>query len=244
MRMRDATAAALLLAAVSVSALAQQSGQPDQTGEHSGQTPSVAAPSAPAQSPGEQPRQLAAPNGPPQPDPHQVPPQKAVPGAAGVPAGPANSQDQAPPATPPANWMTPLRLYEGTWVVKGEHSDRSQTYTDTCQTSGSRFYECEHVVDGETISLQVFVPGDEPGHYYTQSVLPSGTALGRGDLAITGDTWVFNMRTVKESGAVEYQRFTRVYSGRDKDTIHYVLERSDDGLHWATANTGTEKRKK
>jgi hypothetical protein len=240
--MKNAAAATFLLAAMSVCAFAQQ---PDQTGEHSGQMPGVATPAAPAQSPGEQPKQLAAPNGPPQPDPNQVQPPKAVPGSAGVPVMPTKLEDQAPVGIPPSNWTTPLRLYEGTWVVKPEHSERPQTFTDSCQVSGARFYECEHVVDGETIALLIFVPGDEPGHYYTQSVLPSGTAMGRGDLAINGDTWVFNTRTVKEdTGAVDYQRTTRVYSGRDKDTIHYTYERSDDGLHWATTNTGVEKRKK
>jgi hypothetical protein len=216
----------------------QHAGQNPAPGQTGGQAPAA------AQGPGEQSQQLAQPNGPPQADPNQKPPTKAVPGAAGVPIVPAKVEDQAPPAVVPENWTTPLRLYEGTWMVKAEHGDRTQTFTDTCQTSGTRFYECEHVIDGETIALLVFVPGDEPGHYYTQSVLPSGTALGRGDLAISGDTWVFNTRTVRENGSVNYQRTTRVYSGKDHDTIHYVLERSDDGLHWATTNSGIEKRKK
>lgn len=198
---------------------------------------------APPGNPGEQPKQLAAPNGPPHVDPEQNQ-QKPTPGAAGVPVVPNKPADQTPATPPPADWTAPLRMYEGTWTVKPEHSDHSQTFTDTCEVSGKRFYECEHVVDGETIALLIFVPGDEPGHYYTQSVLPSGTALGRGDLAINGDTWVFNTKTVRDDGSVNYQRTTRVYSGHDKDTIHYQYERSDDGLHWQVVNTGTEKRKK
>jgi hypothetical protein len=195
-----------------------------------------------AQKPGEQPRQLAQPNGPPQPDPNQNP--QAAPGASDAGAGKHEAQDQAPTAAPPSNWAAPLGSYAGTWIVRPDHNDHPQVDTDTCQASGARFYECEHVVDGETIALLIFVPGDEPGHFYTQSVLPSGTALGRGDLAINGDTWVFNSRTQREDGSIKYQRTTRVFSGRDKDTIHYQTERSDDGLHWVTSSTGVERRKK
>jgi hypothetical protein len=236
------TLCAVVMAAVLLLPLAAFA-QSQQTDEHTGQNPPPAtAPSS--NSPGEQPKQLAQPNGPPQADPNQKMQPKAVPGAAGVPVAPKTIEDQVPPAAAPANWVTPLRMYEGTWVVKTEHSDHPQTITDTCQTSGLRFYECEHVIDGETIALLIFVPGDEPNHYYTQTVLPSGTALGRGDLLVQGDTWVFNTKTVREDGAVDYERTTRVYSGHDKDTIHYQLERSDDGLHWETTNTGVEKRQK
>jgi hypothetical protein len=193
---------------------------------------------------GEKPNQLAAPNGPPQPDPNQKPQPAPTPGAAGVTTVAPKIEEQPPPATPPPHWAAPLTIYAGTWSVRPEHSERPQIQTDSCQLSGTRFYECEHLVNGETIALLIFVPGDDPDHYYTQSVLPSGTALGRGDLYINGDTWVFTSKTQRESGAINYQRTTRVYSGRDKDTIRYQMERSDDGLHWVTASSGVEKRKK
>jgi hypothetical protein len=193
---------------------------------------------------GEKPNQLAAPNGPPQPDPNQKTQPAPMPGASGVSTLAPKAEEQTPPATPPPHWAAPLSIYAGTWTVRPDHGEHPQIQTDTCQSSGTRFYECEHVVNGETIALLIFVPGDEPDHYYTQSVLPSGTALGRGDLYINGDTWVFNSKTQRENGSVNYQRTTRVYSGRDKDTIRYQMERSDDGLHWVTASSGVEKRKK
>ena len=193
---------------------------------------------------GEKPNQLAAPNGPPQPDPNQKTQTAPSPGVSAATTVAPKAEDQPPAATPPPHWAAPLGIYAGTWTVKPEHSDHPQLQTDTCQVSGTRFYECEHTVNGETIALLIFVPGDEPDHYYTQSVLPSGTAQGRGDLYINGDTWVFTSKTQRENGSINYQRTTRVYSGRDKDTIRYQMERSDDGLHWVTASSGVEKRKK
>lgn len=192
-----------------------------------------------SQPPGEQPKQLAQPNGPPQPDPNQKPQAASATSASGLASIAHDAQNPAP-----ANWALPLSRNAGTWVVHPEHGGHLQIQTDTCQTSGTRFYLCEHVVDGETIALLIFVPGDEPGHFYVQSVLPSGTALGRGDLAITGDTWVFTSKTQRENGSINYQRVTRVFSGHDSDTVHFQMERSDDGLHWVTTSTGVERRKK
>lgn len=194
--------------------------------------------------PGEQPKQLAAPNGPPQPDPNQAPASKTTAENGGRAEAQSADETLPPNSANLGDWAAPLRRYEGTWVRRGEHTDQQQTVSQICHQTGARFYSCEDSVNGETIELRIFVPGDEPGHYFTQSVLPSGTALGRGDLAVNGDTWVWNKKTIRDDGAVNYQRMTFVFSGRDKDTIHFQVERSDDEQHWSTVSTGVEKRRK
>jgi hypothetical protein len=216
----------VIFAAVSVLAEPQPLGQQgQQAGQQQGPPPD-----------------LSRPNGPPVVDPNQ---KKQDAGSAPVPGTPGKPE-APPPAMPESpDWVTPLRWYEGTWQVKSDPPGaKANTETDTCQTSGKRFYECEHVVDGETVALRLYVPGDQAGHYYTQVVLPSGTALGRNDLLIEGDKWILSNKAEQEDGALNYQRITLVFSGKGHDTVHYTVERSDDGLHWQTSSTGTGRKMK
>ncbi len=96
----------------------------------------------------------------------------------------------------------------------------------------------------ETVALRLYVPGDQPGHFYTQVVLPSGTALGRNDLLIEGNTWILSDKTEQNDGALSYRRVTLVFSGKNHDTVRYSVERSDDGLHWQAVSTGTGRKQK
>jgi hypothetical protein len=190
---------------------------------------------------------LTRPNGPNVIDPNQNKPDQAKPdqGNAAVPGTPGKPEATPPPEPATTDWTTPLHWYEGTWQVKSDQPGSKPTIeTDNCQMSGKRFYECEHIVDGETFALRLYVPGDQPGHYFTQSILPSGTAIGRNDLQIEGNTWVLSNKSESADGAVSYQRITLVFSGKAHDTVHYSVERSDDGLHWQTQSTGTGRKTK
>jgi hypothetical protein len=190
------------------------------------------------------PADLSRPNGPNVIDPNQ---NKNKPDAANapVPGTPGKAEAPPPPMPETPDWITPLRWYEGTWVVKSDQpGSKPSTETDTCQTSGKRFYECEHVVDGETVALRLYVPGDQAGHYYTQIVLPSGTALGRNDLLIEGNTWVLSDKSELDDGALSYKRINLVFNGKNHDAVRYTVELSDDGLHWRTVSTGVGKKQK
>ncbi len=212
-------------------------------------------PAPPASAPNEKPQQLARPNGNTPVDTNQSG-QPGTPDTA-TPAQPLNAPAQKPAATtspqaqattpspaPPGDWTDTLRRYDGTFRVKPDGPGAAQeTYRNTCQKSGKRFFECERVQNNETIALRIFVPGDDPGHYFTQDVLPSGTATGRGDLFLDGDRWVFSTQETRDSGALDYRRLTLSFSNKDEN-IRYVGERSDDGQHWMQIFSGNERRQK
>jgi hypothetical protein len=190
----------------------------------------------------QKPPDLSRPNGPNVIDPNQNKPDQAN---APVPGTPGKPEAAPTPGPATADWTAPLHWYEGTWQVKSDQAGSKPTIeTDNCQVSGKRFYECEHIVDGETVALRLYVPGDQPGHYFTQSILPSGTAIGRNDLQIEGNTWILSNKSESADGAVSYQRITLVFSGKAHDTVRYSVERSDDGLHWQTQSTGAGRKTK
>lgn len=139
--------------------------------------------------------------------------------------------------SPAQDAYAPLALYNGGWTVHkaGAAADHLVNH---CARTGF-YYVCEQVVNGKTAALIIFVPADSPGAYHTQAVLPSGQALGRDDLTIHGDQWVYLGKAVDGSKTTWF-RTTNVFTG--KDHIHFQQAQSSDGTHWTDGPSGDEDR--
>ena len=115
----------------------------------------------------------------------------------------------------------PLWAYQGVWEVArkslapGAKPDR---LVNQCALVG-RFFACQQSVNGGPGTLLLIMPADQPGHYYTQSVMAEGRAGGRADLDINGDHWTFLGRSQEQPGKFTYYRTTNVFTG--KNHIHY-----------------------
>jgi len=134
----------------------------------------------------------------------------------------------------------PLKLYAGTWHVaaKNQPAKKVEILKNDCAQLGN-FYACQQTVDGVPQSLIIFIPGNQAGHYYTQSVRQDGRATGRADLEITGGRWVY-LNTWDEGGKTTYYRTINLFTG--KNHIHFDQQESPDGKDWKTTNSGEEDR--
>jgi hypothetical protein len=142
-----------------------------------------------------------------------------------------------------ASTFAPLKTYEGTWTVVSAHTaagdGKPDTVVNRC-TEGLAYYVCEQVVNGKSLALVVFTATDDPTKFHTQPVLPTGTAVGRSDLTILGDHWVYLSSGKDAGGKQVYYRTENVFTGRDK--IHFVQYESPDNKTWAIKNQGDEVR--
>ncbi len=102
-----------------------------------------------------------------------------------------------------------------------------------------KFFACQQTVNGETGSLLVFVPANTAGHYYTQTVMLTGRAGGRGDLEIEGYHWTYNS-TWDQGGTTTYYKTVNTFTGRDR--IHFEQLESKNNKDWKIANSGDEVR--
>ena len=135
----------------------------------------------------------------------------------------------------------PLWLYKGNWELKqngAKTGTNGDSIANVCGLVG-KFFACQQTVNGKLSSLIIFIPRDEPGHYYTQSVLPEGRAAGRGELEIGGDLWTYHSQVI-DNGKTTFYRTTNVFTGRDK--IHFEVSESPDGKHWTVTQSGDEMR--
>lgn len=103
----------------------------------------------------------------------------------------------------------------------------------------SKYFACGEAVNGKPALLMIFVPSDQPGHYYTQTVHPDARAGGRGELQITGDRWTLTS-IWDEGGKTVYYRTTDVFTG--KDHIHFEQAESSDGKDYKVTGSGDEVR--
>lgn len=146
------------------------------------------------------------------------------------------------PAAAPQDVYTPLRLYNGPWTVTMRDAASGKTRTDTllnaCSLLG-QYYTCQQTVNGKVTALVVFIPAATPGQYFTQNVLPDGSATGRGDLAITGGHWVYSGHS-EENGKTTWYRTINDFTGNDR--IHFESARSTDGKTWSVTLSGDEVR--
>jgi hypothetical protein len=134
-----------------------------------------------------------------------------------------------------------LSLYAGTWTVtrsKASPGSKPEELRNRC-TSVGKYFACEQSVNGDVTGLLLMIPGGKPGFYNTQTVLPDGRATGKGELAISGNQWVFS--TIWNSGGktVRY-RTTNTFS--DNNHIHFQQEESSDGTHWQVTGGGDDVR--
>ena len=134
----------------------------------------------------------------------------------------------------------PLKLYAGTWHIaaKNQAAGKLELLKNDCAQLGN-FYACQQTVDGAPQNLIVFVPANQPGHYYTQAIRQDGRATGRSDLVITGDRWIYT-NTWDEGGRTTYYRTINLFTG--KNHIHFEQQESPDGKDWKTTNSGDEDR--
>lgn len=149
-------------------------------------------------------------------------------------------------ARPPADPYAPLSNYDGTWsVVANAAAGAKPAAPDTIQQRCSRtgkFFVCEQTVNSKTAGLMTFIPTILPGIYITQTLLPTGQALGLGELTIDGDRWAYSSRETA-NGKMLYHRTTNLFSNGNK-TIQFKVEESNDGEQWTTTLSGTETKVK
>ena len=135
----------------------------------------------------------------------------------------------------------PLWLYKGSWELKQSSATpgiNTDTITNVCGLVG-KFFACQQTVNGKLSALVIFIPREQRGQYYTQSVSPEGRPGGRGELEIAGDLWTYRSQAT-DNGKTTYYRTTNVFTGKDK--IHFEVSESPDGRHWTVTKAGDETR--
>ena len=133
---------------------------------------------------------------------------------------------------------TPLRLYDGTWKVARKDLPKPDELINQCSLIG-KYFACQQTVNGSVGNLMIFIPAAQPGHYVTQGVNLQGRALGRGDLEIDGDRWVYSSMW-DEGGKTTYYRTVNIFSGRNH--IHFDQQESTNRKDWVTKNSGDETK--
>jgi invasion protein IalB len=163
-----------------------------------------------------------------------------------APAAQAPAVDAQTVAHPPQDPYAPLANYDGTWSVTPNQSSGARpaapdTIQQHCAHTG-KFFVCEQTVNKKTAGLMTFIPTVLPGIYITQTLLPTGQALGLGELLIDGDRWVYSSRETA-NGKTLYHRTTNTFSNANR-TIQFQVEESNDGESWTTTLGGTETKVK
>ena len=142
------------------------------------------------------------------------------------------------------NPLQAIQVYAGAWTVTSAKTMAGPGLPDhllnRCSMA-TAFYTCEQEVNGKALALIVFTAAGQPGTFHTQPMLPNGQAVGRGDLTITGDHWVFTSKTPMENGKTStWYRTENFFTGRDH--IHFDQYESTDGVTWIKTNSGDEVR--
>lgn len=135
--------------------------------------------------------------------------------------------------------LVALQLYQGSWQVSragAPPGSKPDLLINQCATLGI-YYACQQTVNGKPSALIVFIATQQPGHYYTQHIMPEGWASGRSDLEISGNTWTYT-NTREQSGRTTYYRTTNVFSGNNK--IHFEQAESSDNQNWKVTGSGDE----
>ena len=144
-----------------------------------------------------------------------------------------------PPASKPADLYSSLRLYEGTWQVTRKGSIKPDVLINHCALLG-QFYACAQNVNGTPGGLVVFLPiNGQPGHFFTQTILPEGRATGRDELTIDGNQWTYTSRR-DQDGKTTWFRTINTFS--DKNHIHFEQGESTNNKDWTVQNSGDELR--
>ncbi len=151
---------------------------------------------------------------------------------ASAPAAPGTASKTPDP-------YTALRVYDGTWQVTRKGAAKADTLVNHCAVLGT-FFACGQGVNGAPGGLVVFIPvNGQPGHYYTQTIMPEGRATGRDDLRIDGNQWTYSSRR-DENGKTTYFRTVNTFS--DKNHIHFEQAQSENNKDWSVQGSGDEVR--
>lgn len=138
--------------------------------------------------------------------------------------------------------LAALRAYEGTWHVTRSNAPagvKPEEFKAQCDVIG-KFFACQQSVNGDVSALMVFVPINGPGHYATQSINPNGRALGRGELEISGNRWMFSSTWEQGNGRATY--YHTIYTFDKRDHIHFEQQESTNGRDYTLKNTGDQTR--
>lgn len=145
----------------------------------------------------------------------------------------------APPSAKPADPYAALRLYDGAWQVTRKEASKPDILINHCAVLG-QYYACGQNVGGVPGGLVVFIPvKDQPGHYYTQTIMPEGRATGRDDLRVEGNQWTYTSRR-DEMGTTTYYRTINTFL--DKNHIHFEQAQSNNNKDWTVQHSGDEVR--
>jgi hypothetical protein len=135
----------------------------------------------------------------------------------------------------------PLRLYDGNWRITRSNApagSKPDELNNQCSAIG-KYFVCQQTVNGAVTELLIFVPTAKPGHFFTQSVNTQGRALGKGDLEISGNRWVFSS-SWDQGGKTTFYQTINTFSGRDH--IHFEQQESGNRTDWKTTSSGDDVR--
>lgn len=141
-----------------------------------------------------------------------------------------------------ANPYTPLWLYNGSWRVTRSNlpaGSKPDDLHNDCALVG-KYFTCQQTINGETGALLVFVPANEPGHYYTQNIRLDGIASGRGNLLIEGNRWTYTSSWNQGGGTSTYYKTVNIFTGKDR--IHFEQYESKNNRDWKMTSSGDEVR--
>jgi len=137
--------------------------------------------------------------------------------------------------TPTGNWRRSiLRVY---WDGETEPS---------IECPVGDFFACNQFMNGKNMALVVMLPShplDNGGYAYrNQALRADGDGpVTWGELEIVGNRWVYSSDGT-DNGKKTYWQTINLFSGPDK--IHFEVQKSDDGVKWATTMSGDEARAK
>lgn len=144
-------------------------------------------------------------------------------------------------AAAPPNSVTPLALYQGSWSVIRDGAvagTKPEQLRNDCAALG-KYFACQQTVNGSVVGLLVFISTGEPGHYYTQTLLPEGRATGRDEMEISGNQWIFTSSR-RDGSKTTYYRTVNAFSGKSR--IHFERDESTDGKQWVKTGSGDETK--
>jgi len=137
-----------------------------------------------------------------------------------------------------------LAAFLGHWEGSGKFADtkfsKAQTVTSTTDcawTPQGSALVCEtmvHDAQGDHRQLSVDTP-DSEGSGFTYYTISPGRKPFYGDLAITGNTWIYGPAPDAKGHYPEF-RTTNQFKG---DTETFKTEFTEDGTHWTTMLEGS-----
>jgi len=141
-----------------------------------------------------------------------------------------------------ASPFAPINTTQGTWTVTTSQSAKADTLINRC-VEGAAFFACEQTLNGRPIAMVVYTLTSDPHKFYSQAILPDGTAAGRTELTLDGDNnshWTFRNQGTGADGKPVFYRVENTYSGSDR--MHFEQYDSPDGKTWTKRNEGDEVR--